>query len=233
MTDRPKILVAPHVRVLDTPLGRLRGAIVYDRYLDRIVAAGGEPLIAWTGSADPEGLVALADGVALVGGGDVEPATFGVDAEGEGVDAQRDAFERRLVAAAHASGTPLLGLCRGCQVLNVARGGTLELLDGHRQDGDLATPSHAVEVVPGSRLAAALGTDRIEANSFHRWVAGALGEGLTPSAHSASGHVEGLESSDGWWALGIQWHAELLDDRASQRVFDALVAQATGEAARR
>jgi putative glutamine amidotransferase len=224
--SRPRIVVAPHVRELDTVLGRLRASVVYDRYLDRIVAAGGEPLTAWIGSADTQGVATLADGILLVGGGDVEPASFGVESEGEAVDVQRDGFETALVAAARASGTPLLGLCRGCQVLNVALGGTLETLKEHRQREDLSVPTHEVDVVPGTALASIVGAAHLRVNSFHRWSPGALGEGLAVAALATSGHVEAVESPNGWWALGIQWHAELLDDPASQRVFDALVASA-------
>jgi putative glutamine amidotransferase len=112
-------------------------------------------------------------------------------------------------------------------VLNVALGGTLREVDAHVQADDLARPSHPVEIVPGSRLAAIAGAPALDVNSSHRWVPEALGEGLVVSGTS-DGVIEAIESAGGWWALGLQWHVELLDDPPSQRVFDAFVAAASG-----
>ena len=128
---RPRIVIAPHARELDTVLGRLRASIVYDQYFAKLVAAGAQPLVTWAGSPDVEDLVAHAAGVLLIGGGDVAPERFGLAAEGSAVDERRDAFETELVHAAKARGTPVLGVCRGAQVLNVALGGTLREVDAH------------------------------------------------------------------------------------------------------
>jgi putative glutamine amidotransferase len=219
---RPRIVVAPHVRELDTPLGRLRASILYDRFGEPIAKAGGQPLAAWPGTPDVDDLVALADGLVLVGGGDVAPQRFGLDADGAAVDLARDEFEVRLVLAAKERGTPLLGVCRGAQLLNIALGGTLRRVNGHRQPDVLARPSHSVSVVAGTRLADVLGASELEVNSFHDWAPDELGGSLRASA--AAGPVtEGIESGGDWWALGIQWHLELLDDPAGRRAFDALV----------
>ncbi len=223
----PRIIVAPHVRELDTPLGRLRAAILYDRFGELITAAGGQPLAAWPGTPAVEDLATLADGVVLVGGGDVAPERFGMEAPGDAVDPVRDEFEVRLVLAARARATPLLGVCRGAQLLNVALGGTLRRVDGHRQTEPLVRATHRVSVVEGTRLAAVLGTVELEVNSFHDWTADRLGAGLRASA-SAGTVTEGIEVED-WWALGVQWHLELLEDEAGARAFAALV----GEAQRR
>jgi gamma-glutamyl-gamma-aminobutyrate hydrolase PuuD len=222
---RPRILIAPHTRELDTVLGRLRASIVYDHYLEKIVAAGGQPLMAWPGSPDVDDLAVLADGVVLMGGGDVAPERFGLAEEGDAVDRVRDEFETRLVVAARARETPVLGACRGAQVLNVALGGTLRRVEGHRQEADLTQPSHSVQLIEGTRLAATIGVRELDVNSFHNWAPDALGRGLRVAGTSA-GVIEALESDGAWWALGIQWHLELLDAPASQRVFDALVAAA-------
>jgi putative glutamine amidotransferase len=220
---RPRILVAPHVRELDTVLGQLHATIVYDRYVEKIVVAGGQPLAAWPGSPDIDDLVVGADGVLLIGGGDVAPERFGLASEGAAVNHQRDEFETRLVLAARARAKPVLGVCRGAQVLNVALGGTLREVEGHRQEGDLTRPSHSVHVVKGTRLAEIVGVPELEVNSFHRWAPDALGQGLHV-AGTGAGEIEGIEFDGDWWALGVQWHVELLDDPASQCVFDALVA---------
>jgi len=222
---RPRILVAPHVREIDTVLGRLRASVFYDRFGDLIVGAGGLPLVAWPGSPEVSDLVDLADGLVLIGGGDVAPERFGLDVEGSAVDPGRDEFEVRLVLAAKERGLPFLGVCRGAQILNVALGGTLRRVDGHRQEEDLAHPSHPVHVVAGTRLAGAIGVSELDINSFHNWVPDALGRDLRVAA-TADGVTEAIEFEGGWWALGVQWHVELLEDPSSQRAFDALLAEA-------
>lgn len=221
----PRIVIVPHARELDTVLGRLRASIVYDRYFAKLVAAGAQPLVAWAGSPHLEDLLTLADGALLIGGGDVAPERFGLAAEASGIDEPRDAFETDLVLGAKAQGKPVLGVCRGAQVLNVALGGSLREVAGHVQPGDLARPSHAVEVVGGTRVARIAGTPELDVNSFHRWAPDALGDGLVASAVGGAA-VEALEFAGDWWAVGLQWHPELLDDPPSQRVFDAFVAAA-------
>ena len=223
---RPRIVVAPHARDLDTVLGRLRASIVYDQYCEKIVAAGGQPLVAWPGSPDVDDLVAAADAIVLIGGGDVAPGRFGMAAEASAVDHVRDEFETRLVLTAKEHATPVLGVCRGAQILNVALGGTLREVEGHRQAGDLTRPFHSVSVVGETRLSEIVGASELEVNSFHVWAPAALGRGLRPSG-TAADVTEGIEYDGAWWALGVQWHVELLDDPAGQALFDALVAAAT------
>lgn len=226
---RPRIVVAPHVRELDTPLGRLRASIFYDRFGELIVSAGGLPLAAWPGSPDVDDLLSVADGLVLVGGGDVAPERFGLSERGDAVDLVRDDFEARLVLGANARGTPLLGICRGAQVLNVALGGTLRRVNGHRQSEDLAYPSHSVSVVEGTRLAGVIEAPELAVNSFHDWAPDALGRCLCATA-TADAVTEGIESEGDWWAVGVQWHLELLDDRAGQRAFDALLTEVAARA---
>lgn len=228
--SRPLIVVVPHVREVDTPLGRMRGAIAYEAYLDRIVSAGGEPLIVWQGTGDVSEVVRLAHGILLVGGGDLDPARFaGAIEAAEAVDHARDAFETTLVRAARAVRVPVLGVCRGCQVLNVALGGTLELVEGHRQTQTLALSSHPVVLAAGSRLGEVVGGTHLKVNSFHRWRVADLGLGLVAAARSPDGGIEAIEAKGEWWAIGVQWHAELLgEERASSAVFEGLVGAASG-----
>jgi putative glutamine amidotransferase len=219
----PFVLVAPHTRALDTPLGTLEAALVYDAYAEKIARAGGEPLIAGPRSLHANSLLDRADAVLLIGGGDVDPRRFGSTSAGDAVDVRRDDFEVRLVLGSRDRAMPLLGVCRGAQVLNVALGGTLREIDDHRQDTGLSRPSHSIAIDPSSGLSRIVGAVELKVNSFHRWGPEALGEGLRTVARSEDGAVEAIEATTNWWALGVQWHAELLAHESSQRLFDAFV----------
>lgn len=226
---RPRrVLVVGHRRDLESVLGPQRACVVYEGYLERLARAGAVPLIAWPGELWDGGLLDWADAVVLVGGGDVDPAQFGSAAAGDAVDPERDRFEVALVLASRDRRIPLLGVCRGAQVLNVALGGSLREVAGHRQEALLGEPSHRVVFAPGSRLAGLVARPEAAVNSFHRWAVDRLGEGLAATAQSTDAVIEGVESTTGWWAVGVQWHAELLDADAGDLVFRGLVAAARG-----
>ncbi len=119
-------------------------------------------------------------------------------------------------------GIPLLGICRGSQALNVACGGTLhQHLPGHRQSEPGPHPTHDVEVLAGTRLAALLGTGTLAVNSFHHQAVDRLGTGLRVAARAGDGTIEAIEGAG--FAIGVQWHAETLADG---RLFEALVSAA-------
>jgi putative glutamine amidotransferase len=173
-------------------------------------------------------------GVCLSGGPDLDPAAYGAQPHAQlgPTEPNLDAFELAVARAADAAGLPILGICRGCQALNVARGGTLvqhlpDVLDGsigHRQADPGWVATHAVDIVDGSRLARIVGASRIPVNSFHHQAVDRLGEGLRPVAWSADGSIEGIESDEERLVLGVQWHAETLDgDEPHARLFRALV----------
>lgn len=213
------------------------------RYADRVAEAGGIPVLL-PPVPGIEHAVARLDGLILSGGGDIDPAEFGAPADREtrGVRPARDAAEFALVSAAFERRLPFLGICRGLQVLNVARGGTLHQhlpgLVGH--DGHAPVPggygSHLVRVAPGSRLAGILG-DACELDEFavpthHHQAIDRLGEGLTATAWTSDGVIEAVEiapraggqGADGTWlAMAVQWHPEAGSD---PRLFRALVAAA-------
>ncbi|TQL45044.1 putative glutamine amidotransferase [Homoserinimonas aerilata] len=178
---------------------------------------------------DPKLLAASVDGVLVLGGADVDPALYGqkpVDGL-YGVDARADAFELALIAAAMESGTPVLGICRGMQLLNVARGGTLvqDLGPGtiHRDDADgQAMPEHEVRVLPGTRLGGIFSADALTIRSGHHQAVDTLGGWLRVSAQAPDGTIEAIEAPDSW-TLGVQWHPE--DPRADAAQLAALMTE--------
>jgi putative glutamine amidotransferase len=196
-----------------------------------VLRAGGEPLSVhpWA----PDGVVAedevdrrlaFADGVLLPGGGDVSPALYGEPVGSTAVydvDDEQDAFDLAVAQWAITRGVPLLAVCRGWQLVNVALGGDLEQ--------DMAGPHqhvvHPVTVTPGTLLADAVG-EIVQASCFHHQRVRRLGDGLAPVALAADGTVEGavLPHAPGWF-LAVQWHPEdtVTTDPAQLDLFRALV----------
>lgn len=175
--------------------------------------------------------VARLDALVIAGGPDVEPVRYGaVTGPRTGPpDRARDAWELALIDAALAADVPLLGICRGMQLLNVALGGTLvQHLDEHAEHAGHAGPPgvfgrHPVEPVPGTRYAGIV-PEEISVPTFHHQAVDRLGSGLVASAHAKDGTVEAIEpSGPGGWVLGVQWHPEMGEDL---RVMRALVAAA-------
>jgi putative glutamine amidotransferase len=175
-------------------------------------------------------VVSRLDGLVIAGGPDVEPVRYGAERDPRtGPPARaRDSWELALIDAALAARVPLLGICRGMQLLNVALGGTLvQHLDGHAEVVGVFG-HHPVKPVPGTRYAAAV-PEETSVPTYHHQAIDRLGSGLLPSAHAADGTVEAVElpPADGW-GLGVQWHPEMGEDL---RVMRALVEAAEGSAA--
>ncbi|MDA8357950.1 MAG: gamma-glutamyl-gamma-aminobutyrate hydrolase family protein [Actinomycetota bacterium] len=212
-----------------------RAAAVPATYVELVASSGAHPvLLPPAGSAE---VVGRLDALVLIGGGDVDPAAYGRPAHPatSGVDPARDAWELALLAAALDADLPLLAVCRGHQLLNVALGGTLvqHLPDVVGHDGHQPGPGRfaPVEVVaePGSRVAEALGPRLTVACSHHQAV-DTLGEGLAVSARSTDGVIEAVELTGRRFAVGVQWHPEETGDR---RLVDALVEAVRSAAAGR
>jgi putative glutamine amidotransferase len=184
-------------------------------YVAALVAAGAQ--VALLPPAQPGAaaeLLARFDGLLLAGGGDIEPARYGAADHPTqyGMDPDRDELELELATAAVAMGVPVLGICRGVQLLNVAFGGTLvqHLPDGdgrivHRDEAKQAM--HDVEVERGSRLAEALGETRATCRSHHHQGLERIGDGFRPVAWAPDGLAEGIERDQGW-TVGVLWHPE-------------------------
>ena len=173
-------------------------------------------------------LLAPLAGVCLSGGPDLDPSAYGADPHPElgPVEPQLDAFELAVARQADAAGLPILGICRGCQALNVARGGSLlQHVPGHRQTAPGWQVAHEVSVEASSRLADVLGGNTLSVNSFHHQAVERLGSGLRAVAWAADGTIEGIEAAGERLVLGVQWHAETLDEVGEEhaRLFGALV----------
>ncbi|MCD7441976.1 gamma-glutamyl-gamma-aminobutyrate hydrolase family protein [Streptomyces lincolnensis] len=165
--------------------------------------------------------VARLDGLVIAGGPDVEPVHYGAERDPRtGPPArERDAWELALILAALDADIPLLGICRGMQLLNVALGGTLvQHLDGHAEVVGVFG-HHPVKPVPGTRYADAV-PEETSVPTYHHQSVDHLGTGLLPSAHAPDGTVEAIELPGDSWVLGVQWHPEMGED---ERVMRALV----------
>jgi putative glutamine amidotransferase len=209
-------------------------------YPDAIERAGGIPVI--VPLLRPEAINQLldrVDGVCLPGGPDLQPSTYGEEPHPElgPTEPRVDAVELALVRAADRRNLPILGICRGMQALNVARGGTLHqhLPDvvgkqlEHRQSEHGSVTTHHVETAPNSRVRATLGGPKLEVNSFHHQAIRALGQGLVATAWAPDGTIEAVEGPGGRLVLGVQWHAEGLE--AHGPLFELLISAASQESA--
>ena len=218
-----------------------------ERYIVAVADAGGAPLMIPLLEQDEASLRAAydrLDGIMIPGGVDMDPHTFGEECSVHlgRTDTARDAVELTLTRWALADKKPLLGLCRGSQVINVAMGGSLY------QDIEAEYPeaikhdyfptagysrdylAHPVEVVRGSRLADILERRDVNVNSMHHQGIKLLAPGLVASAVAPDGLIEGLESSNGHFMMGVQWHPEALvdHDQGMRQLFIRFVEAARG-----
>ncbi len=203
-------------------------------YPEAVARAGGIPVIVppYT-AATIGGFVDHLDALCLSGGPDLHPSLYGAEPDPHlgPTDVDMDRAELSLARAALDRDLPVLGICRGHELLNVAYGGTLvQDVPGHRQTEPGRHATHGVRIEPGSLLAACLGATEGRVNSFHHQAVERLGAGLQAVAWSDDGLVEGLEDPSRPWVLGVQWHAEGLIGAPDQEgLFRAFVAAAGGE----
>lgn len=232
MQAAPRILVTWSRRATRPP----------DLYLQAVRAAGGLPVLL----PAPAGVAPLHEtqGLLLAGGRDVDPPLYGQApdprvVETLDIDRERDEMELALIAAALERALPVLGICRGIQVLNVALGGTLVQdlslrgLDAaaHQQrrrqpEPPEWAPVHDVRLEADSRLARLLGAPAVGVNSFHHQAVDEVAPGLRATGRAPDGVVEGLESADDRFIVGVQWHPERMGDATPQRALIAALVDA-------
>lgn len=204
------------------------------QYVDAVRRAGGLAVLVPPGDPRVLELLERLDGLILAGGGDIDPALYG-GREHETiymVDAERDRSEMTMARAAADRGLPTLGICRGCQVLNVALGGTLfehlpEVVGDavpHRTPEREPT-RHDVTLKADSRVARVMKTTALTPASWHHQAVNRPAPGVEVVAHAPDGTIEALELPQHPWLIAVQWHPELraAEDPAEQRLFDELV----------
>lgn len=239
MPARPVVGVVPLVDYGRESLWMLPG------YLDGVTEAGGLPVVLPL-TDDPETveqLMGMVDALLVTGGQDVGPDVYGLDDPAERAlvgetSPERDRMERLLLGAALERDTPLLGICRGIQVVNALLGGTLwqDLPTQHPSDVEhhgrppYDVPAHTVEVLPDTPLAACVGAGELAVSSYHHQAVRDVAPGLSPMAVSGDGVVEALWRPASRFLWAVQWHPEFTHrvDAASRAIFSALVGAVRG-----
>ena len=172
-------------------------------------------------------------GLIIGGGNDIDPAIYGGDvSSSRSIDPARDEYELEVLKLADQRGIPVMGICRGAQLINVERGGTLvsDLSDVrvHTSNKGTLLPRKRVSIEPTSVLADLIGNATTRVNSLHHQAVERCGDGLVVSAVDRDEIVQGIESTEGPWRVGVQWHPEYMPQRRDQRrLFEGFVARQT------
>ena len=227
---RPVIGITTYVTPAKWGHWELEAALVPADYVRAVERAGGRALLVPPSDDGVDETLEALDGLIFSGGSDLDPELYGQEAHAEtlGVVRNRDTAELALLEAALERDMPVLAICRGSQVLNVARGGDLvqHLPDEVGDEKHKHTPGtfadHDVSVEDGSRLASVLG-ERAPVKSHHHQGLGKVGEGLRVVAHAEDGTIEAVEDPTRRFALGVLWHPEAGEDA---RLFEELVREA-------
>jgi putative glutamine amidotransferase len=211
-------------------------------YSRAVAAVGGIPVILPNAGAPDDARVLLdrLDAVLLSGGYDVAPDRFGEEMLNETVevDPERDQAELDLIYTVLDRDMPVLAICRGIQLLNVAMGGSLiqdipSQVDTslcHSQKAERSLATHPVRVEPGSKLGEIVGRETLDVNSFHHQAVKRVAEGLVVTAAAPDGIVEAVEAAGARFVVAVQWHPEEMveKDDAAKRIFTAFVRAASG-----
>jgi putative glutamine amidotransferase len=235
--SRPLIGITSYAETARWGVWEEAAALIPLTYVQAVNRAGGRPLIVPPSDDGIEETLDALDGILFSGGSDIDPEAYGAEAHPEtnGVRPERDRAELALLRGALERDMPVLAICRGSQVLNVARGGDLvqHLPEVVGDDKHKHTPGafsdHDVELKRGTRLQRVLG-DRAPVKSHHHQGYGRIGEGLVEAAWAEDGTVEALEDPEQRFALAVLWHPEAGEDLA---LFEELVEEARGYRAKR
>ncbi|MBD2772285.1 gamma-glutamyl-gamma-aminobutyrate hydrolase family protein [Iningainema tapete] len=211
-------------------------------YVEIIRRHGGLPILLPPDEPEEcEAILQIVDGLIFTGGGDLDPVTYNAKMHPtiSGVNPQRDAFELKLAKLALSTDTPILGICRGIAVMNVATGGSLvthipdEFGSGVKHTGEPSeSVQHQVQIEPHSRLASILGATDVTVVSLHHQAVRTVPPLWRIAAQAKDGVIEALEHKYHPWAFALQWHPELAaDDIIQQRIFQALVEAARAKSA--
>jgi len=228
--SRPVIGITTYAQDARWGVWSLPAALIPLDYVDAVERAGGRPVLIPPSEQGVAETLETLDGIVFSGGADIDPSLYGAEAhpETDTPQARRDAGEMALLEAALERDMPTLAICRGFQLLNIARGGDLvqHLPDAVGTDEHKQVPGvfveHPVEVKDGTRLASMVGA-RSDVTSHHHQGIGRVGEGLVEAAWAGDGTLEGVEDPSQRFLVGVQWHPEAGKDEA---LFENLVTEA-------
>jgi putative glutamine amidotransferase len=240
---KPIIGITPSLSQETFAHGTFERYVLSDNYANAVLAAGGVPVILPPQDNHANELLGRLDGLVLSGGADIDPAVYGdteVHPRTYGVSHLRDRFELALLREALDRDLPVLCICRGIQVLNVALGGTLyqdvadqfgaDLLHRQQDAGiDAAEPGHRVTATDGGLLGEVYRATTLETNSFHHQALKDVAPALCVEARSDDGLIEAVSLQTSSFVLGVQWHPEMMFHRHDEhlRPFERLVSVAT------
>lgn len=232
---RPLVGITAWRRRLDTYLGPETLQALSAYYTDSVIGAGMTPIM-FPNAQDPaeaDRLVGMVEGVLISGGDDIDPSTYGEEAtkHSTGNDPAVDAFEVAVVRAARDQDKPVLAICRGLQLLNVALGGTInqlvtapgtvhEPITADSDPDDVNSRRHVVTFEEGSLISEIYGAAEAKVNTLHHQGVARLAEGLVVEGRTDDGLIEVARCDGDWWALGVQWHPERMEGD-HQAVFSA------------
>ncbi len=236
--DKKVIGIVGNTLISNTPFGDMERAYVNSAYVKGVLRAGGLPVIIPC-FGDPDVIssqVEICDGFLFTGGGDIDPSQYGEEPDsrlGE-IDPELDTFQLSLYVEVEKSGKPVLGICRGLQIINTARQGNLyqdinnQIPNSyqHLQSGKRSHSVHKVAIDEGTKVHGILGQSEVSVNSLHHQSIRQLGKGLTVSARAGDGVIEAVESGDK--IIGVQWHPEDMIDssKVMNNLFQWLVNRA-------
>jgi putative glutamine amidotransferase len=233
VAERPVIGITTYVTAATWGYWELEAALIPSMYVEAVERAGGRPLLVPPSREGLDETLDALDGIVFSGGSDIDPETYGEEPHPQtsGVHPERDTAELALLRGALDRDMPVLGICRGSQVMNVALGGDLHQHlpdvvghDEHKHNPPGVFADHDVTIEPDTRLAGIFEAGTTDVKSHHHQGFKTLGEGLIETARADDGSVEAVEDPNRRFAVGVLWHPEAGEN---MRLFEALVREAS------